>query len=143
LREQYVKVTEQLRLHVASLGQFAARAAFSGQCDDWLHSLRVYLTANRDFLVDFVTERLPEIRMTIPDATYLAWLDCNELMKSGRIEGSPFDFFLKEAKVAFSDGKIFGKEGEGFVRLNFGCTRATLQKALERVEKSLYRRKYG
>lgn len=143
LRQRYVKVTEHLRLHVSSLGLTAAQVAFSGECDDWLKSVLRYLTANRDFLVDFVTKRIPDIRLTIPDATYLAWLDCNELVKSGRIEGSPFDFFMKEAKVALSNGKAFGRNSEGFVRLNFGCSRSTLRKALERMERSIYRRKNG
>ena len=66
----------KLRLHVSSMGLLAARVAFSGECDDWLAQLRTYLTANRDYLVDYVTEYLPDIRITRPDATYLAWLDC-------------------------------------------------------------------
>lgn len=137
LRERYADVVSKLRLHVSSLGLIAARVAMSGQCDGWLAELRSYLTANRDFLVDFAAEHLPEIQLTKPAATYLAWLDCNGIMKAGGIKDSPFDFFLKEAKVAFSDGKIFGREGQGFVRLNFGCPRRTLTEALERVQHSL------
>jgi cystathionine beta-lyase len=137
LREKYAKTVDKMRLHVSSLGLTAARVAFSGACDGWLNELRAYLKANRDFLIDTVSERMPEIRITKPDATYLAWLDCNELVKQGRVGTSPFEHFFKEAKVAFSDGKIFGKEGAGFVRLNFGCTRSTLAKGLKRVEHSL------
>ena len=84
-------------------------------------------------------EYFPGVRMTKPQATYLAWLDCREWVRSGRIEGSPFEYLLKNAKVAFSDGKIFGSEAEGYIRLNFGCTRSTLMQALERVRKSIYR----
>jgi cysteine-S-conjugate beta-lyase len=143
LRAQYARVVEHLRLHVSSMGLFAARAAFSGECDDWLAELRSYLTANRDFLVNTVTQQMPEIRLTRPAATYLAWLDCSELVREGRITGSPFDFFMNEARVAFSDGKIYGEESAEFVRLNFGCTRRTLKQALDRVRNSLYRRKSG
>ncbi len=60
-----------MRLHVSSMGLFASRVAFSGQCDGWLKDLRKYLTGNRDFLVEYVTEYMPEVRITIPDATYL------------------------------------------------------------------------
>jgi cysteine-S-conjugate beta-lyase len=143
LRARYALMVDKLRLHVSSMGLFAARVAFSGQCDGWLSQLRTYLTANRDFLVDYVTEYLPDIRITRPDATYLAWLDCSELVRQGRITGSPFDFFMNEAKVAFSDGKIFGADSAEFVRLNFGCTRQTLKLALDRVRDSIYRRKNG
>jgi cysteine-S-conjugate beta-lyase len=95
------------------------------------------LTANRDFLLEFVREQLPGIRTTIPDATYLAWLDCTELVESGRISGTPHEFFLKSAKVALNEGRDFGPGGEGFVRLNFGCPRATLVEALTRMKSSL------
>jgi cystathionine beta-lyase len=138
LRDQYAKGVNRLRLHVSNLGLTAACAALSGQCDGWLKQLRRYLTANRDFLMNYVNEHFPEIRMTFPTATYLAWLDCGDLINSGHITGSPFDFFLKEAKVALSDGKIFGKRCEAFLRLNFGCARGTLTTALERMERALH-----
>ena len=143
LRAEYALTVEKLRLHVSSLGLRAALIAFSGECDAWLADLRSYLTGNRDFLIDYIGKYLPDIRVTRPDATYLAWLDCSELVRQGRIAGSPFDFFLNEAKVAFSDGKVFGAGSAEFVRLNFGCTRRTLKQALDRVRDSLYRRKNG
>jgi len=115
----------------------AAQAAFSGACDDWLRALRAYLTENRNFLVEFIKSELSGIRMTVPDATYLAWLDCNELVRSGRINGTPHEFFLKHAKVALNEGRKFGIGGEGFVRLNFGCPRKTLEDALVRMKASL------
>ncbi|MDD2922933.1 MAG: pyridoxal phosphate-dependent aminotransferase [Anaerolineales bacterium] len=133
LRKRYEREVSHLRLHVGSMGLFAARAAFSGSCDGWLKDLRRYLTDNRDFLVGYVTEYMPEVRTTIPDATYLGWLDFTQ---TGMKE-SPYDFFLKNAKVALSDGKIFGKEGEGHIRLNFGASRALLMQGLDRMQKAL------
>jgi cystathionine beta-lyase len=143
LRVAYNHVVEHLRIHVSSLGLFAAREALSGSCDEWLVDLNTYLTGNREFLVDYVTQYLPDIRLTRPAATYLAWLDCSELVRKGIISGSPFDFFINKAKVAFGDGKIYGEESAEFVRLNFGCTRRTLKQGLDRVRDSLYRRKHG
>ncbi len=96
LRERYEKEVSHLRLHVSSMGLFAAQTAFSGQCDGWLKELRRYLTGNRDFLVEYVTEYMPNVRLTIPDATYLGWLDFTQT----GIVGSPYEFFLKNAKVA-------------------------------------------
>ena len=131
LRDEYANVVAHLRLHVASLGLRAAQAAFSGQCDEWLKELRCYLTGNRDFLVDYVTKNMPDVRMTIPDATYLAWLDFTQV----ELETSPFEFFLEKAKVALSDGAIFGEKGH--VRLNFGTSRSILKQALDRMNKAL------
>jgi cystathionine beta-lyase len=133
LRDRYAKQVDHLRLHVSSMGLFAARTAFSGKCDGWLNDLRRYLTANRDFLVDYVTENMPDVRLTVPQATYLAWLD----FSAYNLKKSPYDFFLKKAKVALSDGKIFGIGSEEYVRLNFGCPRSILEHGLERMRRSL------
>jgi cystathionine beta-lyase len=133
LRERYNKEVERLRIHVSSMGLRAARIGFSGQCDEWLAELRKYLTANRDFLVDYVTKYLPGVRTTIPAATYLGWLDFTQTP----VNVSPYDFFLKEAKVALSNGRIFGKEGEGHVRINYGTSRKLLKQGLDRMQKAL------
>lgn len=137
LRNRYKQQAERMTLHVNGLGFAAAQAAFSGECDGWLAELRAYLKANRDFLVEFAQKELPGIRLTRPAATYLAWLDCNPLVESGKISGSPYEFFLKKARVALNDGAAFGAGGKNFVRLNFGCPRATLEQALERMKTAL------
>ena len=82
-------------------------------------------------------ENIPELEQTLPDATYLTWLDCNPLIESGMLTGSPYEFFLQRAKVALSDGATFGPGGEGFVRLNFACPRSILEEALTRIKASL------
>jgi len=137
MRQRYQKAAEQMTFHVTSLGMVAAQVAFSGACDDWLKELRAYLTSNRDFMTGYVQENMPGISLTVPDATFLTWLDCNSLIEAGKITGSPFEFFLNEAKVALSDGAPFGPGGDGFVRLNFACPRSVLAEALERMRASL------
>ncbi len=134
LRARYRRVLEQRALHVNSLGFIAAEAAFSGECESWLAELRSYLTANRDYVVEFVRTELGGTRVTVPSATYLAWLDCSDLIREGCIQGPPHQFFLKQAKVGLNSGAEFGPGGEHFVRLNFGCPRATLTEALERMK---------
>jgi cystathionine beta-lyase len=114
------------------LGLTAALAAYQ-HGGAWLRDLLDYLAANRAFLVDAIERTLPGIRTTVPEATYLAWLDCRET----KIAGSPHRFFLEQASVALNDGATFGPGGAGFVRLNFGCARATLAEALERMRAAL------
>jgi cystathionine beta-lyase len=114
------------------LGYTAALAAYrDGQ--PWLDEVLRYLEGNRDFLLQYVAEHLPGISMAKPEATYLAWLDCHQ----AGLPGNPHEFFLKEAKVALNDGATFGPGGDGFVRLNFACPRATLVEALERMKTAL------
>ena len=133
LRKRYETELSHLRLHAASPGLHASKVAFSGKCDGWLAELNRHLTGNRDFLVDYVTKFMPGVRTTLPDATYLGWLDFTQ----SDIDGSPFDFFKEKAKVALSDGKIFGKEGIGHVRINFGTSRAILKEGLDRMKNAM------
>jgi cystathionine beta-lyase len=122
------KTTLGLNPGLNNLGQVAALAGYR-EGKEWLDQVIAYLQENRDFLYRAVPERLPGVRMTKMEGTYLAWLDCR---KAG-IPGNPFQFFLKEAKVALNDGGEFGKGGEGFVRLNFACPRKMLNEALEKM----------
>ena len=109
--------------------------ALAGYCDGqpWLDAVLRYLEANRDFLADYVAANLPGVTMSRPEGTYLAWLDCRE----AGIPGDPHEFFLQHAKVALNDGATFGTGGEGFVRLNFGCPRATLEEGLDKMRAAL------
>jgi cysteine-S-conjugate beta-lyase len=118
--------------HTTIMGHVASLAAIQ-EGGEWLAQVLLYLEENRDFLFRYVQERLPGIRMTRVEGTYLAWLDCRQ----AGIPGDPFDFFLKQAQVALMDGKEFGQGGEGFVRLNFACPRPTLTEALDRMETAL------
>jgi cystathionine beta-lyase len=101
---------------------------------DWLDELLPYLEANVDVMEKFLEERIPGIRLIRPEGTYLALLDCRGL---GLEPAALNDFFLKKARVYFSDGTTFGSELQGFVRINFGCPRALLQEALERIERAV------
>ena len=80
---------------------------------------------------------LPGIRFTPPEGTYLFWLDCREL---GLTQPELTAFFLEEARLGLSSGTEYGPEGEGFMRLNGACTRATLQEAMERLTRAVSRR---
>ena len=131
LRERLTAAVSDLVPKLNVLGHTAAVAAYRDG-DAWLEALLRYLEANRDFLVREVHARLPGVRVTAPEATYLAWLDCRE---TGLAD--PYAFFLERAKVALNDGRTFGPGGESFVRLNFGCPRALLAEAVARMAAAL------
>ncbi|MFL5345841.1 MAG: MalY/PatB family protein [Hyalangium sp.] len=133
LREKFLAAREGLLAAPNLLGCAAMNAVYR-EGDPWLRALREYLEGNRDLLVDFVRTELPGVRVTAPEGTYLAWLDCRE----AGIAGRPFPFFLKQARVALNPGESFGRGGEGFVRLNFGCPRAVLREGLERMRRALH-----
>jgi cystathionine beta-lyase len=138
LRKRYLAAGEGLLTWVNAMGLVATEAAYR-QGEAWLMELQQYLTGNRDFLVSYLEQHLPQLRTTVPEATYLAWLDCRDL----GLAVSPHEFFLKEAKVAFNDGVPFGPGGKGFVRLNFGCPRSRLVAALESMREAVEKMKVG
>jgi cystathionine beta-lyase len=117
-------------VHIPNILGFVAALAAYREGQAWLDQVLSYLEANRGLLFRYVNERLPGIRMSKPEGTYLAWLDC----RSAGIPGNPYEFFLQEAKVALNDGMAFGRGGEGFVRLNFGCPRSILLEALDSMQ---------
>jgi cystathionine beta-lyase len=132
LRQKYNTAKHGLVPWVNLMGLIAGEAAYrDGQ--EWLGQMLAYLEDHRDFLYDFVQRELPSINLARPEGTYLAWLDC----RNAGIEGSPYQFFLDKARVALSDGAIFGPGGEGFVRVNFACPRSMLAEALARMKTAL------
>lgn len=132
LREKLNDAKKGIVAHVNVLGMTAALASYK-YGDEWLTQLMVYLQENWKILVDFIEKHLPAIKITPIEGTYLAWLDCRAMDI-----GDPYEFFLKEARVAFNDGKIFGSGGEGFLRVNFGCPRSQLMDGLQRMKEAIH-----
>jgi cystathionine beta-lyase len=89
----------------------------------WLHDLVAYLDGNRRRLAELLADRMPAVGCRIPEATFLAWLDCAAL---GHVD--PARFFLERAGVAVSDGPPFGPGCDQQVRLNFATSRALLDR---------------
>lgn len=95
----------------------------------WLDEVVRYLEANRDFAERRLAERIPALRFYRPDATYLAWLDARALA----LAPSPAAYFLEHARVALSDGRLFGDGYERCLRLNFATSRPILEAILDRL----------
>jgi cystathionine beta-lyase len=132
LRKQYLASRKGLVPWVNLMGLVAAQAAYQAG-EEWLGQLLIYLEANRNCLVEYVNSQLPGVKMAAPEGTYLGWLDCRE----AAVKDNPYEFFLQRARVATNDGRTFGCGGEGFVRLNFGCSRSMLMESLERMRQAL------
>jgi cystathionine beta-lyase len=131
LRAQFVRTTTGIVAEVNCLGYTACEAAFR-HGEPWRQALLTYLRDNRDFLLDFTAQELPGLRIEAPiDATYLAWIDVTALGFK-----DPVDHFERHG-VGLSDGRFFGAEPGSHLRLNFGCTRATLIEALKRMKRAI------
>ncbi len=135
LRNRWKDFSSGLIPGVNIMGHVAALAGLR-EGGDWLDQALAYMQGNRDYLWEFLSRKVPSIRMSRVEATYLAWLDCRG---TGIIRQNVAEFFLKNARVALSDGAEFGKGGDGFVRLNFACPRQVLVQALEQIKSALER----
>lgn len=134
LRKRMKDMLDALHISEGNLFGILALEAAYYHGEAWLMELLAYLEDNADYLVQFIEERVPELSVRKPECTYLAWLDCRNLgMGSSELTA----FFVEKAKVGLNAGGKFGKQGEGFMRLNFGCPRPLLQEGLERMEKAV------
>lgn len=113
------------------LGVLAAEVAFT-EGTSWLDALLAGLDANRRLLAQLLAENMPVVRYRIPDATYLAWLDCGEL----GLGDNPAKTFLNSGRVAVNPGHTFGEGGGGHVRLNFATSPEILTAAVRQLAAS-------
>jgi len=130
-RARFVRATAGIVAEVNNLGYVACEAAYR-ESEPWRQALLAYLRGNRDYLLAAIARELPGIRVEAPvEATYLLWLDVSAL----KLE-RPAAHFEKHG-VGLSDGAMFGAPKGTHLRLNFGCTRATLVEAIRRMKSAL------
>lgn len=135
LRKKYQDyVASQRALGSTLFGTIAIETVYN-ECGYYVDQLMDYLQRNLDYTLDYFERRIPSIKVTKPEATYLLWLDCRGLgfASSGELEA----FFVKEVKVGMNDGATFGEEGVGFMRMNIACRMETLKDALARIERGV------
>lgn len=134
LLNRYNRGLNTPHLHMGNIFGTEALIAAYTHGEEWLEQLNIYLHNNISYLDTFFKENFPQIKVIIPESTFLVWIDCRALGLNGKQLG---DLFLHEAKVAINEGSIFGKVGEGFIRMNVGCNLTTIKKALSQIKTAL------
>ena len=137
LRHQFQVYMEASEFSEGHLFAYLSVAAAYSHGTEWLDQVIAYIKGNIDFTESYLKERIPAIRMIRPQASYLIFLDCREL---GLSQEELNRLFVEDAHLALNEGTTFGKEGEGFMRLNVACPRATLEKALRQLEQAVNNR---
>ena len=99
---------------------------------EWMEQVTAYLKDNRDYFIEEVKRRKLPVKPLNPEAGFLFWIDCRE---SGIDPENLGEAFMEKAGIQLNNGLEHGEEGRGFVRMNFAVTRATLEKALDRMER--------
>ena len=133
-RRAIQKHLQHMGISVTNPFNLVAFEAAYREGNEWLNALMVYLQDTRDEAIAFIKTHLPAIRVICPQATYLLWLDCRQLQLD---DAALNRFFIEEAKLGLSPGAIFGRGGEGFMRMNIGTPKANVMAALSRLKAAL------
>lgn len=133
IKRAFKKELDRYSLNMGNI--FGIEALISAyECGgEWLDELLDYLKGNIDYVTNFLKNEIKEIKPIKPQATFLIWLDCKDM---GLSDEELKNFFIKRAKLGLNSGIEFGKEGSGFMRLNIGCHREMLKKAMEQLKKA-------
>jgi cystathionine beta-lyase len=132
VQKRFAELPADLHARAGNFGVIASIAAFTHGVP-WLRELLAHLDRNRDLLKELLATHLPGIGYQPPEASYLAWLDCNAL----GLGDDPAAILLERGRVALSRGLNFGREGAGFVRLNFGTSVELLEDIVSRMAASV------
>jgi cystathionine beta-lyase len=117
-----------------SIFSYIATSAAYTHGNEWRMQMLEYVMDNVSYVDNFLKNNVPRIKAFIPQTSFLVWLDCRDL---GLGQGELVDLFVNQAHLALNDGSVFGKEGEGFMRLNVGCPRSYLEKALNQLKQAI------
>lgn len=134
LRERYHQYLISNELNQGSIFSYLTLQVAYEKGEEWMNELRTYIEENIKFVDKYIKTHSSKIKVIIPEASFLIWLDCRELKLSQKELNS---LFINKAHLALNDGAMFGKEGNGFMRMNVGCPRSTLEKAIKQLVNAL------
>ncbi|RAO98545.1 cystathionine beta-lyase [Petrotoga sp. 9PW.55.5.1] len=129
LRNEYKNTIESISSSSLNIfGMIAAKAAYE-KGEGWLKELLIYLENNIDFVISFFNDKLPKVKITKPEGTYLMWLDFRAYGDEEKIK----EMLVNKAKVGLEEGSIFGEEGKGYFRMNIGCPKSVIEKVCNNI----------
>ena len=130
----FQKTLLKLGLHGGNVFGIEALEASYKYGQKWLEELLIYVEDNYNFVKQYFQNNIPQIKTIKMEGTYLLWLDCREM---GLSQKELVNFFINKAGLALNDGSKFGKGGKGFMRMNLGCSRRLIEKALNQLESAI------
>lgn len=134
LRERFYGWMEGNELNQPNIFATIATIAAFDNGEQWRQEIIEYIEGNIEFVEQFCSQYIPQIKPIHPQASYLVWLDCRGLNLNHE---QIVELFTQKAKLALNDGAMFGSEGSCFMRLNVGTTRAVLTTALEQLKSAV------
>ncbi|MBP3234415.1 MAG: pyridoxal phosphate-dependent aminotransferase [Eubacterium sp.] len=133
LRKKFRKKIDAFGYSQANIFGISACEAAYRYGGEWLAGVKKYIWSNIEYMKKYIEDSLPQIKMFVPEGTYLVWLD---FKGTGLSDEEINRKLIYEAKLWLDAGHIFGETGKGFQRINAACPRSVLTDALERIKRS-------
>ena len=130
IRAKFVNFLDKIEQANGNIFAYIATKAAYQNGAEWRKQMLEYVEGNIQYVVDFMKTKIPQIKPMIPEASFLIWLNCEGL---GMETDELFEFFVKKAGLGLNKGTTFGMGGEYHLRLNVGCSRSMLEKAMEQL----------
>lgn len=134
LRSEFYHFLEAGELSDGTIFAYTATTAAYTYGAEWLQQMRTYVMENVRTIDIFFKTYIPKIKVFQPQASFLVWLDCRDLNLT---QNELVYLFKDKAGLALNDGKMFGPGGEGFMRMNVGCSRVILEQALNALKEAI------
>ena len=137
LRQRFTAaITANRVINMNWFGQVALETAYN-QCEGYVDALCRYVSANMDYMADYLKENLPMLKMRRSEGTYMVWVDFRGTgMTTEEIER----FIIHDAHIAVDLGTWFGAGGAGFLRFNLACPRMLVERAMEQLTQAFRQR---
>lgn len=133
-KNKFDRFWRNLEIHRNNCFSLVALETAYKEGEEWLEQLIPYLEGNIEYVREYCSKYIPQIKPSKPESTYLVWLDCREL---GLNNEELNNFMINNARIGLNQGKNFCRSLSGFMRMNVACPRSVLEKAMKQLEEAV------
>ena len=133
MKKKFDRFWMNMDIHRNNAFSSVAMEAAYNEGEEWLEQLLEYISGN-DYIKEYCDKYIPKIKPSVPDATYLVWLDCREL---GMDNEQLRSFMIEKAGLGLNEGYTFGRSLSGYMRLNAACPRSVLEQAMKQLKEAV------
>lgn len=134
MKKKFDRFWMNMDIHRNNAFSSVAMEAAYNEGEEWLEQLLEYISGNFDYIKEYCDKYIPKIKPSVPDATYLVWLDCREL---GMDNEQLRRFMIEKAGLGLNEGYTFGRSLSGYMRLNAACPRSVLEQAMKQLKEAV------
>ena len=134
LRRRFESYVEGNELAAGNVFAFNTVVAAYNKGEEWLQQMLTYVQGNIDEVVSYIKENIPQLKVIIPQASYLVFIDFSALQLNQK---DIVALCTNRAHLALNDGSIYGEEGNGYMRINLACPRSVVRQALAQLKDAI------